>query len=80
MRFGSTRSAGSPPRANATSHLPRSLPPERQVAFSLEEITVVIEDLMRIADDLTAGGDEVNAFLVDQVVNQLLDRAFGSDG
>jgi hypothetical protein len=56
------------------------VPPDRQVAFSLEEITVVIEDLMRIADDLTAGGDEVNAFLVDQVVNRLLDRAFGSDG
>jgi len=34
---------------------------------------------MRIADDLIAGGDEVNAFLLDQVVNRLLDRAFGGD-
>lgn len=32
---------------------------------------------MRIADD--AGGDEVNAFLLDTVVHQLLDRAFGGD-
>jgi hypothetical protein len=47
--------------------------------FTLQEMTVVIEDLLRIADDLLAGGDEVNAFLVDQVANRLLDRAFGGD-
>lgn len=29
------------------------------VAFSLEEMAAIIEDLMRIADDLLAGGDEV---------------------
>jgi len=49
------------------------------VSFDLEEIAALIEDLMRIADDLAAGGDEVNAFLVDTVVNRLLDRAFGGD-
>ena len=38
------------------------------VSFDLEEIAALIEDLMRIADDLAAGGDEVNAFLVDTVV------------
>ena len=51
---------------------------EGRVAFAVEEITSVIEDLMRIADDLYRGGDEVNAFLADQVVNRLLDRAFGT--
>ncbi len=49
------------------------------VSFDLEEISALIEDLMRIADDLLAGGDEVNAFLLDTVVNRLLDRAFGGD-
>ena len=39
----------------------------------------IVEDLMRVADDLLRGGNEVNAFLVDQVVNQLLSRAFGAD-
>ena len=53
-------------------------PDERPVAFSIEEITALIEDLMRIADDLYGADDEVNAFLVDQVVNRLLDRAFGT--
>lgn len=48
------------------------------VAFSLEEMAAIIEDLMRIADDL-AGGDEVNAFLLDTVANRLLDRAFGGE-
>jgi hypothetical protein len=52
--------------------------PEGSVTFSLAELAVIIEDLMRIADDLLAAGDEVNAFLVDQVVNALLHRAFGS--
>lgn len=45
------------------------------VSFNLEEIAALIEDLMRIADDLLAGGDEVNAFLLDTIVNRLLDRA-----
>ena len=53
--------------------------PERPIGFSLEELAALIEDLMRIADDLLAGHDEVNAFLLDQVVNRLLDRAFGND-
>lgn len=53
--------------------------PDGSVVFTLEEMTLIIEDLMRIADDLIAGGDEVNAFLVDQVANRLLDRAFGGD-
>jgi len=34
---------------------------------------------MRISDELIRNGDEVNAFLLDQVVNQLLGRAFGGD-
>lgn len=34
---------------------------------------------MRIADDLLAGGDEVNAFLTDMVVNRLFERAFGGE-
>jgi hypothetical protein len=42
-------------------------------------MAAIIEDLMRIADDLLAGGDEVNAFLLDTVVNQLLGRAFGGE-
>jgi len=37
----------------------------------------MIEDLMRVADELLGAGDEVNAFLIDQVANKLLDRAFG---
>ena len=44
------------------------------VSFTLDEIAAVIEDLMRIADDLLAAGDEVNAFLLDQVVNNLLTK------
>lgn len=47
--------------------------------FERDEIVAVIEDLMRVADDLLVGGDEVNAFLVDQVVNRLLYRVFGGD-
>lgn len=52
--------------------------PSGPVVFTLAEITVIIEDLMRVADDLFGAGDEVNAFLIDQVANRLLDRAFGS--
>jgi len=49
------------------------------VRFSLEEILTLVEDLMRVADELLRSGDDVNAFLIDQVVNQLLTRAFGAD-
>ncbi len=49
------------------------------VEFSFAEAMAIIEDLMRIADDLVAAGDEGNAFLVDQVANRLLTRAFGAD-
>ena len=52
--------------------------PEGSATFSLDELAAIIEDLTRVADDLRAGGDEVNAFLIDQVANTLLDRAFGS--
>ena len=52
--------------------------PDGPVVFTLDEIAVTIEDLMRVADDLFGAGDEVNAFLIDQVANTLLDRAFGS--
>jgi hypothetical protein len=52
---------------------------EGSISFTLEEIARIIEDLMRIADDLVAGGDEVNAFLLDTVVNRLLDRTFGGE-
>ena len=34
---------------------------------------------MRISDELIRSGDDVNAFLLDQVVNRLLGRAFGDD-
>lgn len=40
---------------------------------------MLIEDLMRIANDLVAGHDEVNAFLLDQVVNRLLDAVGSCD-
>jgi len=52
---------------------------EGHVTFRVAELAVLIEDLMRVADDLLTAGDEVNAFLVDQVVNSLLYRAFGPD-
>jgi hypothetical protein len=39
--------------------------PNGLVTFRLTEFAVIVEDLMRVADDLIAGGDEVNAFLVD---------------
>jgi hypothetical protein len=42
-------------------------------------MAVIVEDLMRIADDLKSSGDEVNAYLLDLVVNRLLDRTFGGD-
>ena len=49
------------------------------VEFSLPELMAMIEDLMRVANDLVGAGDEVNAFLVDQVANQLLTRSFDAD-
>ena len=54
-------------------------PSEGPVRFTLDEMAVIVEDLMRIADDLKSSGDEVNAYLLDLVVNRLLDRAFGGD-
>ena len=54
-------------------------PGEGPVRFTLDEIAVIVEDMMRIADELRASGDEVNAYLLDLVVNRLLDRAFGGD-
>jgi hypothetical protein len=42
-------------------------------------MAAIIEDLMCIADDLLAGGDEVIAVLLDTVANRLLDRAFRGD-
>jgi hypothetical protein len=55
-------------------------PGDGPVRFTLEEIAVIVEDLMRIADELKTSGDEVNAYLLDLLVNRLLDRAFGGDG
>ena len=49
------------------------------VRFTLDEIISIVEDLIRIADDLRHDGHEVDAFLIDLVVNRLLDRAFGGD-
>jgi hypothetical protein len=54
-------------------------PSDGPVRFTLDEIAAIVEDLMRIADELVRSGYEVNAFLVDLVVNRLLDRAFGDD-
>jgi hypothetical protein len=48
------------------------------VHFTLEEVVSVAEDLVRIADGLR-DGREVDAYLIDLVVNRLLDRAFGGD-
>jgi hypothetical protein len=52
---------------------------EGRVSFTLEEVASLVEDLMRISDELIRSGDEVSAFLLDQVVNRLLGRAFGGD-
>ena len=52
---------------------------EGPVRFTLDEMAVIVEDLMRIADDLKSSSDEVNAYLLDLVVNRLLDRSFGGD-
>lgn len=52
------------------------MPADGRISFALQEVLTFVEDLMRVADDLRRYGDEVNAFLIDQVVNRLLDRAF----
>lgn len=55
-------------------------PVERRICFSLDEVTAMVGDLMRIAEDLrTHTIEDVNAPLVDMVADQLLVRAFGAD-
>jgi len=49
------------------------------VRFYLEEIIAIVEDLVRIADGLRHDDHEVDAYLIDLVVNRILDRAFGGD-
>jgi hypothetical protein len=39
----------------------------------------VVEDLVRIADGLRSDDHEVDAYLIDLVVNRILDRAFGGN-
>lgn len=53
--------------------------PDGPIRFSLDEMAAIIEDLMRIADELNRSGDEVNAYLLDLVTNRLLDRSFGGE-
>ncbi|HUY23988.1 MAG TPA: hypothetical protein VMV09_01630 [Candidatus Saccharimonadales bacterium] len=54
--------------------------PERMVCFSLDEVTNMVGDLMRIAEDLrTHTVEDINARLVDMVADQLLASAFGAD-
>jgi len=51
----------------------------RRICFSLDEVTDMVGDLMRIADDLrTHTIEDVNAHLIDMVGDQLLARAFGA--
>jgi hypothetical protein len=45
------------------------------VTFTRDEMLAIIEDLARIVDDLQAEGDEVNSWLLDKVVERLLNRA-----
>jgi pseudouridine-5'-phosphate glycosidase len=49
------------------------------VRFTLDEMSSIIEDVMRVADELQRSGAEVTAYLLDLVVNRMLDRAFGGD-
>ena len=52
----------------------------RRICFSLDEVTAMVGDLMRIAEDLrTHTVEDVNARLTDMVADQLLVRAFGAD-
>lgn len=39
-------------------------------------MVAISTDLMRIADDLRASHDDVDAFLIDQIVARLIDRIF----
>jgi hypothetical protein len=53
---------------------------ERRVCFSLDEVTNIVGDLMRIAEDLRSHTvEDISARLVDMVADQLLARAFGVD-
>jgi hypothetical protein len=52
----------------------------RRICFSLDEVTGMVGDLMRIAEDLRNHTvEDVNARLIDMVADQLLVRAFGAD-
>lgn len=53
--------------------------PDGPIRFTLDEIADMVEDLMRIADELRRSDQEVNDYLLDLIVNRLLDRAFGGD-
>ena len=57
------------------------MPPESEgsVRFTLGEVVAMVEDLVRIADGLRRDEHEVDAYLIDLVVNRILDRAFGGD-
>jgi hypothetical protein len=59
----------------------RSLTPEPDgpVRFTLDETIAIVEDLVRIADGLRHDDREVDAYLIDLVVNRILERAFGGD-
>jgi hypothetical protein len=58
-----------------------SLTPESEgpVRFTLDETVGIVEDLVRIADGLRHDDREVDAYLIDLVVNRILERAFGGD-
>lgn len=49
------------------------------IRFSLDEMVAIVEDLVRVADGLRSTDHEVDAYLIDLVVNRILDRAFGGD-
>jgi hypothetical protein len=44
------------------------------VTFGEDEMLAIVEDLARVPDELHGSGDEVNAWLLDQVVSRLLER------
>jgi hypothetical protein len=60
---------------------PHSLAPDPDgpVRFTLDETVAIVEDLVRIADGLRHDDREVDAYLIDLVVNRILERAFGGD-
>lgn len=45
-----------------------------EVTFRRDEMLEIIEDIARIVDDLQTAGDEVNSWLLDRVVERLLQR------